>query len=232
MPHADNECVIDQGAFKGGGIEVGDIIRLYVEEGKEVSDVLHNDEFTVVGLVNSPMYIGTERGRTTIGNGSIVNTIYIAEEVFAYEVITDVFITYKDMRGLAYNGDEYENLRMARGDELEIFAEGREKTRKHEIYDEALKAINDAEAELNDGIAEYEEGKATFDREIAKAEKGLKNAKYQIENGKKELIDINNEYMNGNAISTIGSIPDIPKSSPILSIPNMNTPTAATTAKT
>ena len=187
MPQTDNECVIDQGAFKGGGIEVGDVIRLYVEEGKEVSDVLHNDEFTVVGLVNSPMYIGNERGRTTIGNGSIVNTIYIAEEVFAYEVITDVFITYNDMRGLAYNGDEYENLRMARGDELEIFAEGREKTRKHEIYDEALKAINEAEAELNDGIAEYEEGKATFDREIAKAEKDLKNAKYQIENGKKEI---------------------------------------------
>ncbi len=187
MPQTDTECVIDQGAFKGGGIEVGDVLRLYVEDGKEVSDVLHNDEFTVVGLVNSPMYIGTERGRTTIGNGSIINTIYISEDVFAYEVITDVFITYNDMRGLDYNSDEYENLRMARADELEVFADGREKTRKHEIYDEALKAINEAEEELNEGIAEYEDGKATFEKEIAKAEKDLKNAKYQIENGKKEI---------------------------------------------
>ena len=189
MPQSENECVIDQGALKGGGIEVGDVIRLYVEEGKEVSDVLRNDEFSVVGLVNSPMYIGTERGRTTIGNGSIVNTIYISEDVFAYEVITDLFITYNDMRGLEYNGDEYENLRMARADELEVFADGREKTRKHEIYDTALAEINKAEAELNDGIAEYEEGKATFESEIAKAEKELKNGKYQIEKGQKEIAD-------------------------------------------
>ena len=187
MPQSENECALDQSAMKSGGIRVGDKITLYAEEGKDISDVLSVTEFTVTGLVQSPMYINFDRGKTTIGNGSIANTAYISEKAFAYEVITDLFITYKDMHALRYSSDEYEELREKRTEELETLSDGRERTRKHDIYDAALVEINKADKELQDGIAEYEEGKATFETEIAKAEKELQNAKNQIEKGKKEI---------------------------------------------
>lgn len=187
MPVSENECVIDRSNTTADAIRIGDKITFYHEDGKDVYDTLKNTEYTVTGFVRSPMYINFEHGKTTIGNGNISNTAYISEDAFAYEVITDIFITYEDMAALDFHSDEYEDLRVEKSYQLEAFGDGREKTRKDEIYDKALAEIEKAEKELNDGIAEYEKGKAEFDSEIAKAQRELHSAKSEIDRGKKEL---------------------------------------------
>lgn len=187
MPANDSECVIETSGIAASDIRIGDTITFYQEDGKDVSKTLKNTEFTITGFVRSPMYINFEHGKTTIGNGNVSNSAYISQDAFAYEAITDVFITYEDLGNIEFHKDEYDDLRLEKTKELETFGNGREKTRKDEIYDKALEEIEKAERELNDGIAEYEIGKAEFDSEIAKAQNDLQNAKNKIENGKKEL---------------------------------------------
>lgn len=187
MPQSTDECVLDQSALKGSTVKVGDKISFYPESGKDIKDILVNDEFTVVGIVRAPMYINFERGKTTMGNGSIASTAYISEKAFAYEVYTDIFLTYKSLHQLKFFDDAYGDLVASKTADMEIFGDTREKTRHDEIYDEALIEIEKAEKELNDGIEEYNANKFKFETEIEDAQAKLQKAKADVDKGTKEL---------------------------------------------
>ena len=105
-PEKENECLVEHGMYSGESFQVGQTITLFLEEG-DLSESLKTQTFTIVGVVESPMYINFERGSSSVGNGSIRSFLYLPEDAFAYEVYTDVFLTYKDTQGLPFYEDEY-----------------------------------------------------------------------------------------------------------------------------
>lgn len=197
-PQAADECLAEKGMRTGGRFAIGDTISLFLEDG-DIGEALKIQEFTVVGVVQSPLYINFERGSSSLGNGSVSTFLYLPEQSFAYEVYTDVFLTYKDVRGLPFYEDEYQDRMEAKRDELEQLAAHREQTRYDEIYNEAKTAVDDAQAELDQGQGEYDKNKADFDRQIAESRQKLDDARQEIDDGVSRLNQTETQLAQGQA---------------------------------
>lgn len=106
MPEAARECLADATLFDES--DIGTVIRLSGENGQGAVDALNGDHFTIVGLADSPLYIGLDRGTTDIGSGSLYAFLYLPMDSFASEVYTEINIIL-DERAPIYS-DEYDVL--------------------------------------------------------------------------------------------------------------------------
>ncbi len=197
-PQAADECLVEKGMRTGGRFALGDKISLFLEDG-EIGEALNTREFTVVGVVQSPMYINFERGASNLGNGSVDSFLYLPEQSFAYEVYTDVFLTYRDARGLPFYEDEYQDLMEDKTRRLEELAACREQTRYDEIYNEAKAAVDEGQAELDKGQEEYDKNKGEFDRQIADGRSRLADALREINGGVSRLDQTETQLAQGQA---------------------------------
>ena len=106
MPNANNECAVDARVFDHNII--GSKITLADENSEAVAESISETEFTVVGTVSSPLYLGNNRGTTDIGSGSLEGFIYINPECFKSEYFTEMYLTLRET-ATAYS-DEYNKL--------------------------------------------------------------------------------------------------------------------------
>lgn len=106
MPTAENECLADDERFTEE--DLGKTIRLADENEGSVTEGLSNTEFTIVGLVNSPLYIGIDRGSTGIGSGVVHGFLYLSEENFTGEVYTEIDVVLE--KDAKIYTDVYEEL--------------------------------------------------------------------------------------------------------------------------
>lgn len=157
LPEKSGECVVEQNFDTVGEVQVGDTIRLISEGDDDLSDSLKKTEFTIVGIVRSPMYLGTNRGYSNLGDGEIDAFLMIREEDFAYEVYTDVYLTLTETQGFSAFEDAYSDAVERKTDDFEQVAAERGEARYQEIYEEAQGEIDDAKAELADGEKERDE---------------------------------------------------------------------------
>jgi ABC-type transport system, involved in lipoprotein release, permease component len=165
MPGADAECVADSREYN-----IGDKIKIT----DDIEEKLKNTEFTVVGLIDSVLYLSDDYGSTTIGNGKLSSFIYINKENFILDVYTEILVIGEMNSAVAYT-KEYDNLSAILNDKLVKIKPDREIARYDEIYNEAWDIIAENEAELND--------------ERVKAEKELSDAKKELDDNTKKLND-------------------------------------------
>ena len=94
----------------------------------DTSTELKTLEYTVVGLVQSPLYIAYQRGTTTVGNGKISDYFYICPEDFAFERYTELYVkTDISDKFLAYT-DDYDNAIEDKAADFEKVGENRSKS--------------------------------------------------------------------------------------------------------
>ncbi len=97
MPVSSNECVVD--ALMYGEDVIGDVLQVADSNDSETADKLAYREYTVVGLVTSPLYLNFERGTTALLNGTVAGFMYIPFEGFAVDYYTELY-------GVLNNGEE------------------------------------------------------------------------------------------------------------------------------
>ena len=184
MPKAADECVADPHFFTSG--DIGTKIKVTDENDEETWDALAYDEYTIVGLANTPYYLmKTERGTTSLGDGKVKAFIYAPEEAFTSEYYTELFVTSKE-RGFIFS-DEYDsNIEKLEKTVIEA-AEQRGEIRFEEIQAEARKEIDDGQKELDDARAELESRKADVYAELSDAKVVLDSRKSALQAGQKEL---------------------------------------------
>ena len=122
MPEAADECLADARAFDEE--DIGSTIRISDENSPDTLAQLSGMEFTITGLADSPLYLSTERGTTSLGGGSLSGFLYLPEENFTAEIYTEISLTLEE-KAPAYSG-EYEAL-IGRYEE-EILAECEDRT--------------------------------------------------------------------------------------------------------
>ncbi len=198
MPEKSGECVADADSGSKIAFAVGDTVTFAADEGEEISDYLDTDEFTVVGLVKSPLYVSFERGSTTIGNGSLSAFIYIPYEDFSYDTYTDIYLSVKN----AHDNDvepfseEYDS-RVEEGEKiaenlsaelLDIRAESIRADADEELA-EPRERLADGEKQLDDGMKKYNDGK----KELEDAQKDYNDRLSEFEEGESEWNDSKNE---------------------------------------
>lgn len=216
LPEKSGECVVEQNFETNGEIQLGDTIALVSgNEDSDLSDSLKKTEFTIVGIVRSPLYLGFNRGYTTLGDGEVDAFLMIREEDFAFDVYTDVYLTLESTQGLSAFSDEYEDIIDQKTEEFESVASERGDARYQEIYEEAQGKIDDAKQELADGEKERDEklaeaqqeldnaeaeladGQAEYDQALADYNQQIQEAEDALVEGEKQLADGENEYEEG-----------------------------------
>ncbi|MBP0955882.1 MAG: hypothetical protein J5997_00785 [Oscillospiraceae bacterium] len=195
LPEKPGECVADSAPRDKLSFKIGDNITLSAEDENETSDYLTHNEFTVVGIAQSPLYVNFERGSTTVGTGNISAFVYIPEEDFALDAYTDIYLSVGKAheKGVAPFSDKYDDI-VAEGEYLaETLADSFLTEREQNIRSEADESLSDAKEKLADGEKKLADGNAEY-------KKGLRDYNSAYDELKAQREDLNSamaEYNDG-----------------------------------
>lgn len=215
LPETSGEVALDAKQNLSSTYQIGDTITFRHESDEDFSDEekenrisLKEQEYTVVGFVDSPMYIETiMRGSTNVGKGSLDAFVVVPESDILGSIYTEAYLTMAPTVAETGYTDAYDEQVDRLADEVELALNGRPLERINEIRAEGQRKIRDAEDELqegkdklaeaeqelqdarqqlDDGTALYEENRQLFLDEIAQAESTLTASQAEIDAGMAE----------------------------------------------
>ena len=181
FPEAANECMPEANLLIQLGLSIGDELPLI--PGTDNEDALEHAVFTIVGTAKSPLYMGPDRGTSSLGTGSVDGYVYVPIENFTWDYYTEAYFTVDGLMGLNSYSDEYDDKLDALLDQMESMADSRAALRKENV-------ILEAQAEIDDAWKELEDVKLEVEEELADALK-------ELQDGRKELDDGWTEYYDG-----------------------------------
>ena len=187
----ENECLLDPAIVRTGeGAEsfIGKKIFLKNEDmDSEDNPIFTVKEFEIVGIAETPVYISSERGNTTLGNGTVSFYIFTQDNVINMDYYTGLYVTVKGAKETVTNSDEYLKLVNSVIAKIENIKETRENARYQSLVDDATKKINDAQKEFDDKKLEVDTELKDAESQIKKAEKQINSSEKQIEAAESEL---------------------------------------------
>lgn len=185
LPQGSGECVVDSKMF--GEPVIGSVLTLSDDNEQDTLDSFAQTSYTVVGLVQSPLYIQYERGNTALGAGRLNGFLYLAPEGFDTAYYTDVYVRFRQDNPLYGEGyDAYVEERESLWEERAAQAADR---RYQSILREANEELEDARQELADKQSEGEAELAEAARELEDARAELDEGERALTDGKKEIAD-------------------------------------------
>lgn len=179
-PQRPGECVTEKGKILNSGMTIGSKIKLTSGPGKDIGNSIKADEFTIVGIVETPYYISFERGTSSIGSGKVNNFIMIPQEDFKIPVYTDIFLTVKGALETASYDDKYDDIIEPVKKALENEGKERADIRYNEI-------LSNAKEQLQVKSNELEGAETSTIAALSSAEQKLEVSRKQIEDGEREL---------------------------------------------
>ena len=171
LPETGEECLVDS-RLAGEIQDLGARVRLTAA----LDGALAFDAYTVVGFVESPLYISLDRGTSTLGDGSVAGFVLLPEAGFALDYATVVYLQAEGSRALDAYGGAYRALTQALTDRAEPLLARLGAAR----YD-FLKT--DGARQLAEGEAELQEARADADRKLAQARETLAQGRTDLDAG-------------------------------------------------
>lgn len=190
LPEGDNECVIDY--LMTDKPEIGEKAVFSVPENTELT--LKETEYTVVGYVKLPMYISTERGTTSIGNGTLSGYVLVPYEKFDIDAYTDVYLKSDYAEKLNPFTDQYGAFIDEKMDLLENIGKDSIKNRVQKITDEAYEEIDKAKSELSEQITILLDSK----KQLEEGQISYKNGHIAITQMRSVVAELNNVILEYN----------------------------------
>ncbi len=175
MPQSPDECLADSLIFSEE--DLGTVFTLSSNNDEDVFDSFAYDEYTVVGIVNSPFYINRMRPSSKLGSGSSSGFVLIPPDGFTMEVYTEAYLKLEDNAYIF--SEEYQVLSDSFKPAVTEALEERADIRYTGLYNDADAEISDAETEVTDARAE------------------LADAKAELEENRQKLADAETEYQDG-----------------------------------
>lgn len=183
LPKNNNECVID---------------KLYNKSllGKYIT--IDNKKIKIVGYVESPLYMSTDRGTSLLGNGTVALFIYVNKDFLESDYYTSFNILVKDAKQEVTSSKKYNKLVDNVIEDINKIKKTQEEKRYESIIDEANNKIKEAlelytnnkqELDYNYNLVSSimtEEMKKEFEDNYKK----LEEAKNKIDNEKLKLEKI------------------------------------------
>ena len=162
MPRSADECLVDALAFSSD--DLGRQINVSENNDEDTLDLLAYEFYTIVGIVESPLYMSNERGTSSIGTGSVNGYVLIPEEGFDSDIYYEIYITL-NTEAAAYS-KEYEDLYERIEPEVKALLEERADIRYTTLYSDAADEIAEGEEELSDGWKKYYRNKANTEQNL------------------------------------------------------------------
>ncbi len=202
LPQNPEECVVDDYSITEDAYRIGDKIVLTNENEQDKLDEFKHREFTIVGTVNTPIYLDYQRGSTDIGNGSLDSFFFIEEEAFNTDYYTSLYVIL-DHEIIAPFTSQYDDMLDSSLSSMDDLAEKMTEKRRESVMEEAQEKLDEKRQEYEDGLAKYRAQKAKTEKKLKAARKELKNGYQTIENKKAEA-----EKAQGTINNTIYSLED------------------------
>ena len=211
LPEQSGEIVLALGQYQDNNLSLGQKVRFEEEDGNELEDVLKNQEYTIVGFIQSPLYITFERENTNIGSGTVQTYVYVPSEDFTMEYPTEYFFAVEDAQNFSAETTEYDQSVEAvkvQIDEIgkdvmaketaEFTAEledNKEKLKKEKA--DVLQKLDDAQEELDQAEQDLKDAEVTLVEEEAKGRQEIADGRQEILEGRQELLDGRQELLDG-----------------------------------
>lgn len=189
FPQAPDECVVEAAEeIFGVALQLGDSITLTSgRSDTDLTDTLSTDRFTIVGIVQSPLYISIGRGTSTLGSGKVNAFILVPNEAFLEDYYTEIYLLAEGVEGLSSYSEEYRRRIDELALQLEQIGEKRAAIRLEQIRAEAAEKIADAQKELDEGVRTQQE-------ELAAGRQELDDARDRLSQGENELAEATEAY--------------------------------------
>ena len=191
MPENDRECVVDSKRY--GSEYIGKEFVVSESNTDDTKDAFAYDTYTIVGRVQSPLYLNFERGTSSVGNGSVSGFAYFMRSAYTAEYDNEIYVRM-DCDDAAYS-DEYNSYIDAHTDALEDAVSKLATARYDRIYsesaDEIAKARTQLEEEITDAQADLDEAYDT----LQKSEEELNKNQQELDDKRKamELMGISTD---------------------------------------
>lgn len=148
-PENPGECVIDATAAKTyGNLAIGSVIKLNGDNAS-VTDSLKYEELTIVGTVDSPMFISFERGSSQISSGALSCFAYVSKADFSTSEINELFIKIKYDDIYDKFSDEYKQTVEAIAAQIKEMSSGIIDAKLSELKVEYTTRIEQKKAEID-----------------------------------------------------------------------------------
>ncbi|MCM1192516.1 MAG: FtsX-like permease family protein [Butyrivibrio sp.] len=186
LPVNSGQCVVDSDFFDESAI--GSVIYIAEENEEDTLEGFTHRAYTVVGTVQSPLYIQFERGSTSLGTGRIDGFVYLLPEGFALDYYTEIYVRFAQDNPLY--GEGYRNYIDEKKSIWEELAQQQAERRYQSVLAKGAQEIADGEKELAEQRAEGE-------AELADAAAELEDARQQLADGEAALADAGRELEEG-----------------------------------
>ena len=185
MPVRDDECLVQEGGGSMRFLRPG--TKLQVTESAandETPDIYLTRNFTVTGVVRSPLFLSMEREPSTVGNGRLGTVIYVYDRCFNMDVYTDFFVTLRGTDNLRAFSEAYHNFVSDAAEKIDALGKIRSRIRREDL--ENLVAERTEEL-FREAYEELASGRALADRELAAARKALDEGWERLAEGEDRL---------------------------------------------
>ncbi len=179
LPEKKNEALSEAGTELEQGFPIGSEVELVIPD-DDGSSALQVRKVTIVGTIDTPVYLNMTKENSTLSNQYIETYLYVPEDAFSDDYYLEMNILLKDSAPLNAFTDAYETYAEEAAASLKELAKTQKDVRIDRIKKDALE-------EYEDGLKEYEDGKKEFEEGIADAEDEIKNGQDEIDKGEEEI---------------------------------------------
>ena len=181
MPQAANECVVHVMGYQAE-IAEGTVLTL-----PEDTEGTKHKEYTVVGLVQDPQHISTDKESSTVGNGQLNYIAYVLDGELTADYYTACYIKAENADQYDNYSQEYQEAVDQVADRLEQISTAQCVQRREQLIDTANQKLAEARQTYDDQKAEAEQKFAEAEQQLDDAQKQLDDAKAQLDAGETEL---------------------------------------------
>ena len=202
MPQNDHEVVAERSGNIKSGFEVGDTVKLSLPDGSR-SGVLPVQEVTVVGVIDTPLYLNMSKETSTLDNLPINSYLYIPSSAFDSSNYLELNILTEDGKKLSSFSDSYDTYIAEVKQKIEALASTQQTETAHKIKEDAMSEYNDGMQKYIDGTKQYQDALDTYQKEIADAQQKLSESRADVAAGEVEIASAKENLVNAqNALNT------------------------------
>ena len=202
MPQNDHEVVAERSGNIKSGFEVGDTVKLSLPDGSR-SGVLPVQEVTVVGVIDTPLYLNMSKETSTLDNLPINSYLYIPSSAFDSSNYLELNILTEDGKKLSSFLDSYDTYIAEVKQKIEALASTQQTETAHKIKEDAMSEYNDGMQKYIDGTKQYQDALDSYQKEIADAQQKLSESRADVATGEVEIANAKDKLVSAqNALNT------------------------------
>ncbi len=183
-PESPNECVVTcSDLTTPEQFVIGSKIKV-VGDDEDISYYLKYDEFTIVGVVQTPYWVSYERGVTTAGSGKLGDFIYVNNDAFTDKITyySEAYITLEGADEFEAYSEEYDEFVDAKREEIAALAETFAADRRAQLSVGLEQKVTNAKSEID-------QAELTINQKLAEGQKQLDELYEKEKNGAQQLAD-------------------------------------------